>query len=86
MSEISVLSQGLIDELVASGRFIDRQAVLEEALQRLRDEFQANEAWNAVQGSADEWCAQFEAWAANHRAVPHEAEDSREAIYAGRGE
>ena len=28
----------------------------------------------------------FRAWVASHKALPHEADDSRESIYAGRGE
>ncbi len=36
--------------------------------------------------SADEWIADIKAWAASHRRLPREADDSRESIYAGRGE
>jgi hypothetical protein len=36
--------------------------------------------------SPEEWCERFEAWAADHRQLLHEANDSRDAIYAGRGE
>jgi hypothetical protein len=28
----------------------------------------------------------FRVWAKSHRRLPHEADDSRESIYAGRGE
>jgi hypothetical protein len=33
-----------------------------------------------------EWVADFRRWAAGHRRLPIEADDSREGIYAGRGE
>lgn len=36
--------------------------------------------------SADQWIARFRRWAASHRPLPNEADDSRESIYAGRGE
>jgi hypothetical protein len=36
--------------------------------------------------SADEWVADVRAWAAKHRYLSGDADDSRESIYAGRGE
>jgi len=36
--------------------------------------------------SAEEWVAEFQAWAASHRSLPQLADDSRESIYADRGE
>ena len=36
--------------------------------------------------TADQWEAEFKAWVASHRPVPHFVDDSRESIYAGRGE
>lgn len=36
--------------------------------------------------SPEAWVADFRAWAANHRHLPHEADDSRQSIYAGRGQ
>ena len=36
--------------------------------------------------SADEWIARWRAWAAGHRPVATLVDDSRESIYAGRGE
>jgi hypothetical protein len=35
---------------------------------------------------AEQWVADFRAWAEGHRRLLHEADDSRESIYAGRGE
>jgi hypothetical protein len=34
----------------------------------------------------EQWSAEWRAWAASHRALPGEVDDSRESIYAGRGE
>ena len=36
--------------------------------------------------TAQQWVADFHRWAESHRRLPHEADDSRESIYAGRGE
>jgi hypothetical protein len=36
--------------------------------------------------SAEEWVAEFRSWAASHKALPYEADDDRDSIYAGRGE
>jgi hypothetical protein len=36
--------------------------------------------------SAEEWVAEFRAWAASHPTRTTVADDSRESIYAGRGE
>ncbi|HBI43027.1 MAG TPA: hypothetical protein DDY78_09250 [Planctomycetales bacterium] len=34
----------------------------------------------------EEWAAEFRAWVASHKPLPHIADDDRESIYAGRGE
>jgi len=34
----------------------------------------------------DQWVAEFDAWVASHKPVGHFVDDSRESIYAGRGE
>jgi hypothetical protein len=36
--------------------------------------------------SAEEWIAELRAWAASHKPSPVRVDDSRESIYAGRGE
>lgn len=36
--------------------------------------------------TAEEWVAEFRAWAASHAPVTHFVDDSRESIYEGRGE
>jgi hypothetical protein len=36
--------------------------------------------------TAEEWVAELRAWAASHKPLPFEADDSRDSIYAGRGE
>lgn len=36
--------------------------------------------------SPEEWVADLRAWAASHQPVGHFVDDSRESIYAGRGE
>jgi hypothetical protein len=36
--------------------------------------------------NADDWSREWRAWAASHPPLPHPVDDSRESIYAGRGE
>ena len=36
--------------------------------------------------AAEQWIARFRKWAESHRRLAHEADDSRESIYEGRGE
>lgn len=36
--------------------------------------------------SDESWCSAWRAWAASHATLPTVADDSRESIYAGRGE
>ncbi|NOT01290.1 MAG: hypothetical protein HOP29_11755 [Phycisphaerales bacterium] len=36
--------------------------------------------------SPEQWSAEWHAWAAGHKSVGHVVDDSRERIYAGRGE
>jgi hypothetical protein len=36
--------------------------------------------------STEEWIAAWRSWASSHQTLPHVADDSRESIYAGRGE
>jgi Arc/MetJ-type ribon-helix-helix transcriptional regulator len=82
VTDLSFETQQRIEELVASGRFENRQAVIDEAVRLLC----ANGEPKPEQVSAEDWCARFEAWASGHRAVPVEADDRRERIYEGRGE
>lgn len=85
MMEISSENQTFIEGLVASGRFASREEAIDEAVRRLRTELEAD-GTPATQLSAAEWCEWFERWAASHRALSWKADDSRESIYADRGE
>jgi Arc/MetJ-type ribon-helix-helix transcriptional regulator len=86
MVEMSLENQRFIDEIVADGRFKNRDDAIDQAIWLLRSEVrqQAQEPADAL--TAEEWCERFETWAASHRQLPHEADDSRESIYAGRDE
>ena len=44
------------------------------------------EALQCTTISAEEWCARLDAWIASFPRVPHRVDDSRESIYAERGE
>ena len=85
MIEISSENQNFIEGLVTSGRFASREEAVNEAVRRLRSELEADRT-AATRLSAEEWCEWFERWAASHRALSWEADDSRESIYAGRDE
>jgi hypothetical protein len=41
---------------------------------------------NRTSRSAEQWVAEWRAWIASHAPVTHFVDDSREAIYEGRGE
>ena len=70
----------LKEQAAATGR-----APEELALQALEEQL-AVSGQPLVTLSADEWIADIRAWAQSHRSLPHDADDSRESIYAGRGE
>ncbi len=36
--------------------------------------------------SAEEWVREWYAWVASHKPLPHDVDDDRDSIYAGRGE
>jgi len=36
--------------------------------------------------SPEEWVREWYAWVASHKPLPHEVDDDRDSIYAGRGE
>lgn len=56
-------------------------------LQALEEKLAAlDEAEDNLNLPADQWIARLRRWAAGHRPLPYEADDSREGIYAGRGE
>ena len=68
-----------------------QQAVLvgkppEEVAMKALEEQLATENPVMEPQTARQWVADFHRWAESHRRLPHEADDSRESIYAGRGE
>jgi plasmid stability protein len=71
----------LRDRAAASGK--DVETIVREAV----DEKLAAEATTpGPTESAEEWVARFKAWVESHPPVTHFVDDSRESIYAGRGE
>jgi Arc/MetJ-type ribon-helix-helix transcriptional regulator len=85
MAEMSRENEHFIDEIVAAGRFKSRKGAVDEAVRLLRSEIQHTRK-PADSLTAEEWCERFEKWAAGHQELPHEANDSRDGIYSGRGE
>jgi hypothetical protein len=57
----------------------------EVALKALEEQLDAEPA-AAEARTPQQWVDDFHRWAESHRRLPHEADDSRESIYAGRGE
>lgn len=86
MADMSLESEQFIDEVVAARRFENRHEALDEAVRLLRSEIQKDSKKPADLLTATEWCEWFEKWASSHRSLSHEVDDSRESIYAGRGE
>lgn len=86
MADLSVENEQFIAEVLASGRFASRHDAMNEAVRLLRGELHENGQTHPNSLTAAEWCQWFETWAASHRELPHEADDSRESIYSGRGE
>lgn len=86
MADLSIENEHFIDDAVASGRFESRSDAINEAVLLLRDQCRENGQRPAETITAEEWCQRFERWAADHRHLAQEADDSRESIYAGRGE
>jgi hypothetical protein len=64
---------------------VRRSQSLEEYLERLAEESLRAES-SAPTLTAEQWVAEWRAWAASHPTLPTVADDSRESIYAGRGE
>jgi hypothetical protein len=62
-----------------------RSQSLEEYLERLAEESLRAES-SPPPRTADQWEAEWRAWAAGHATLPTAADDSRESIYAGRDE
>jgi hypothetical protein len=58
----------------------------EEFVLRALEEQLANSAQSPSALSADEWVADIRSWAEDHRHRSGDADDSRDSIYAGRGE
>lgn len=86
MIEISPDSQRFLERLVAAGQFTTREEAIDEAIRRLRADLETDGSEAIKQLSGPEWCRWFEEWAASHRPLRHEADDSRESIYLGRDE
>lgn len=74
------LEAKLMEQATAKG-----MAPEQVALQALEEQLEAVPPASASM-SPEQWVADIRAWATSHRLLPHEADDSRETIYAGRGE
>ena len=75
------LEARLRERAAASGKDIEgfvREAVEEKLL--------AAESTGPEGKTREQWAAEFKAWIESHKPVTHFVDDSRESIYAGRGE
>ncbi len=82
--------KSFIDEQLATG---DSDLGLDEALARwkrvneeARDETGPTSTTNALQENPGQWAKRLQAWVASLPVRPTTLDDSRESIYAGRGE
>jgi len=71
----------LRERAAASGK--DVSAIVREAVE---EKLAATPAAGMPGKRFEEWSAALHAWAASHKPVSHFVDDSRESIYAGRGE
>lgn len=71
----------LREEAAVSGKAIT--ALIVEAVE---EKFAAGPTPTPSRISPQEWAAKLDAWAASHRRLGYDVDDSRETIYAGRGE
>ena len=86
-TEINPENEQFIEIAVANGDFESRDDVLNEALQMLREYNGAMEGdGRTLEMNASEWVKEFRTWVASHNDIEAVADDSRESIYAGRGE
>jgi hypothetical protein len=83
---ISIETRHLIDQMIASGQFTTPEQVIEEAVRCLDLGLRNDVQIGPNQSSPATWCEEFEQWARSHRPSDQEADDTREAIYQGRGE
>ena len=86
-TEINPENEQFIESAVASGDFASRDDVLNEALRVLRQRRQTATAnGQPPELSKQQWVDEFRAWVASQDDIQSVADDSRESIYAGRGE
>lgn len=64
----------------------DVQTIVLETLQEKLSSSPVNPMTEARNASAEEWITRFEAWVDSHPPWGRFVDDSRESIYAGRGE
>lgn len=71
----------LRERAAAAGK--DVETVVQEALENI---FRSKNADAAQLRTHEQWLAEFNAWVSSHQPVSHFVDDSRDSIYAGRGE
>jgi hypothetical protein len=69
-------------EVKQLGRSIPATTTVESSALRREESFPKPD----LRASAEQWIAELRAWISTHAQLPHEADDSRESIYEGRGE
>lgn len=73
----------LRERAAATGK--DLTMLVLEAVEAITGETNGDTAPNGSM-TANQWSAEWRAWAAGHKTLDHMVDDSRESIYAGRGE
>jgi Arc/MetJ-type ribon-helix-helix transcriptional regulator len=79
-------TEEILDRGVSNGQFRSLEEALSTAVRLLNDEMEAPEADDSGILPPEEWVREFRKWARSHKTRSPHLDDSREAIYEGRGE
>ena len=81
-------NETFLKEVVRTGHFGSDDEAINEAIRLLRRESSTDAENTSLSAklSPKEWSARLRKWALSHVPVAHAVDDSRESIYAGRGE
>lgn len=87
ISDISPENSDFLDFVVATGRFVSREAAIDEAVRIMREGHAPGDVRPSERKkSAEQWIKDLREWAERQPPVAHFVDDSRESIYEGCGE
>jgi Arc/MetJ-type ribon-helix-helix transcriptional regulator len=86
MIKLSPATEEILDRAVNNGHFQNREQAISEAVRLLSEQTEAAKSDDAGILPPAEWVREFRKWARSHKTRSRHLDDSREAIYEGRGE